>query len=63
LVGKRHAIAARHDALPFANHVPELDAGQNTLRRSKRLETEHRAGDAFDGTMVLLDNVSDPPIR
>jgi hypothetical protein len=27
LVGKRHAIAAFHDELAFANHVHELDAG------------------------------------
>ena len=57
LVGKRHAIAARHVEPAFANHVHKLDAGQNRLRRAKRFEAEHRLGDAFDGTMILLHDI------
>jgi hypothetical protein len=36
LVGKRHAIAAVHRELAFANHVHEFDAGQDSLRRSEQ---------------------------
>jgi hypothetical protein len=57
LVGKRYAIAARHVELAVANHVHEFDASQNHARRSKRLETEHWLGDAFDGTMNLLHDI------
>ena len=57
LVGKRHAVAAFHHELAFANHVHEFDAGQDCLRRAKRLEAEHRPGDAFDGTMILLHDI------
>jgi IS5 family transposase len=57
LAGKRHAIAARHVELAFANHVHEFDAGQNSLRRSERFESEQRPGDALDGAVILLNDI------
>lgn len=57
LVGKRRAIAACHVELTFANHVRELDAGQNSLCRSERFKPQHRPGETFDGTMILLDDI------
>src|SRR6476620_4418318 len=57
LVSKRHAIAARHVELAFANHVHEVDSGQNSLRGSERFESEHRPNDAFGGAVILLDNI------
>jgi hypothetical protein len=35
----------------------QFDAGQDDADVTKILETQHRFDDAFDGTMVLLDNV------
>lgn len=32
LVGKRHVIAARHVETAFANHVHELDSGQDGMQ-------------------------------
>jgi hypothetical protein len=57
LVGKRHAIAARHVELAFPNHVYEFNSGQDGSGRSKRLEAEHRPGDAFDRMIILLLNI------
>ena len=39
------------------NHVHELNASEDGLRRSKRFGTQHRLGDAFDRAMILLDDV------
>ena len=57
LSGERHAFVAFYRGLAFANHVHEFDAGKDCLRRAKRLEAEHRPGDAFDGTVILLHNI------
>ena len=35
----------------------ELDAGQRTLGRVKRFETEHRTGDPLHSAMILFDDV------
>jgi hypothetical protein len=37
--------------------VHKFDSGQNNSCCSKRLEAEHRLGDAFDGTMILLHDI------
>ena len=52
LVGKRHAGAAFHHELVFANNVHEFAPCQDCLRRVKRLEAEHRPDDAIDGTVI-----------
>ena len=57
MVGRRHPGAPLHHELVFANHVHELNASEDGLRRSKRFETQHRLGDAFDRAMILLDDV------
>ena len=43
--------------LSLANHVHELDPGQDLGGRSKGFETEHGSGDSFDGAVILLDDV------
>ena len=43
--------------LSLANHVHELDPGQDLGGRSKGFETEHGSGDAFDGAVILLDDI------
>ena len=57
LLGKRHAIAAHHVELAFANHVHKFDSGQDGLRRSERFKPELWPGNAFNGTMILLDDI------
>jgi hypothetical protein len=42
---------------PFPDHMHHSGAGQNNAGATKILEAHHRLEDAFDGTMVLLDNV------
>ena len=44
--------------LAFADHVHDLDAGDQDSGAAKGLESEHRPGDAFDGSMILLDDVA-----
>ena len=36
--------------------MPQFNADQDTLRRVEGLEAEHRPRDAFDGSIVLLDD-------
>ena len=43
--------------LSFPNHMHDLDAGQSDARAPKTLETQHRFRDAFDGPVILFDNV------
>lgn len=43
--------------LALADHVHELDASEHISGSSKRLEAQHRPGDALDRTMVLFDDV------
>ena len=43
--------------LTFADHVHDLDASDQDSGAAESLETEHRAHDALDGPMVLLDDV------
>lgn len=43
--------------LSLADHVRDLDAGQDAARTPEILEPNHRFDDAFDGAVVLLDNV------
>ena len=43
--------------LAFANHVHDLDAGDQDSGAAKGLESEHRPGDVFDGSMVLFDDL------
>lgn len=45
--------------LAFANHVRQFDAGQNSLRCSKRCEAGHPPGDPFNGAMVLPDDIGE----
>jgi len=35
--------------LTFADHVHQIDAGDDRSRAPKTLEAEHRSGDVFDG--------------
>jgi hypothetical protein len=48
---------ARTFHLPFLDHVHQFDAAQNDARAVEILEPEHRSDSAFDGPMVLLDDV------
>jgi len=43
--------------LTFPDHVHHFDAAQNDAGATKILEVHHRFEDAFDGTVVLLDEV------
>ena len=43
--------------LAFADHVHDLDARDQDLSAAESLEAEHRPGDAFDGSVILLDDV------
>src|SRR5450756_1905413 len=43
--------------LPFPDHVHEFDAGEKDSGAAKILEAEHRSGSAFNGSVVLLDDV------
>ncbi len=44
-------------SLPFPQHVHGLDSDQGTVRRSPRLEAQHRSDPTFDEPMILLDGV------
>ena len=57
LVGYRRGLVFDGAELAFANHVHDLDAGDQDSSAAKGLESEHRPGDAFDGLMVLFDDV------
>jgi hypothetical protein len=48
---------AMNPHLPFADHTHDLNAGQTDAPAPKILETEHRFCDAFDGRVILLDDV------
>jgi hypothetical protein len=60
VIGDRRGLNALHKkvgyrtALAFADHVPQLDAGQGPWRGLKRFEAQPRAGEALDILMVLL---------
>jgi hypothetical protein len=43
--------------LPFADHVHQFNAREKYAGAAKILESEHRSGSAFNGTVVLLDDV------
>src|ERR1035438_8435237 len=43
--------------LPFPDHVHEFDTGEEDAGAAKHFEAEHRSGSAFNGTVVLLDDV------
>jgi hypothetical protein len=43
--------------LAFTDHMHQLDAGQGALRGLKGFEAQHRAGDALDSPMVLLNGM------
>lgn len=43
--------------LPFADHMHDFDAAENNARTPEALETHHRTDYAFDGTVILLDDV------
>ena len=43
--------------MPLLDHVHGFDACDDGARTMKRLESEHRSHDAFDGAMFLLDEV------
>ncbi len=52
---------SRGDAIvthpPLADHLCDLYAGQDDARTAEILEPCHRFHDAFDGTVILLDDV------
>ena len=55
---KPHFVTWRHDSgLFLSDHVHDCDAGNRGTGGLIVLETEHGFDDAFDQTMVLLDNV------
>jgi hypothetical protein len=43
--------------LPLANHVHDFNAGKNDARPSEILKAHHRLDDAFDGAVILLDDI------
>ncbi|MGF6483090.1 hypothetical protein QFZ91_005317 [Paraburkholderia sp. JPY419] len=43
--------------LPLADHVCDLDARQDDARTAEILKPHHGFDDAFDGTVILLDDV------
>lgn len=43
--------------LALVNHVHCLDPSNKDSSTPKRLESEHRMSDSFDGSVVLLDDV------
>jgi hypothetical protein len=43
--------------LPLPDHMHYFDTGQDNAGATKILEAVHRSGDAFDGSMILLDHV------
>ena len=43
--------------MPLLDHVHGFDACDDGARTTKRLESEHRSHEAFDGAMILLDDV------
>ena len=57
LAGYRHGFAVGAVHLPLADHVHGFDSGDDDSCTPKRLESEYRPGDSFDGSMVLLDDV------
>ena len=57
LVRCRRGLVFDSVELAFADHVHDLDAGDQDAGAKKGLESEHRPGDAFDGAVVLLDEV------
>ena len=56
LVRSRPDSVFDRDELAFANHVHDLDAGEQDACAAKGLEAEHRPGDAFDGAAVNTDS-------
>lgn len=43
--------------LPLTDHMGSLDSGQRRYSRMERLEAHHRARDALDEAMILLEDV------
>lgn len=43
--------------LPLSEHMHHFDAGQDDASTTKILEAHHRFDNAFDGPVVLLDDV------
>jgi hypothetical protein len=50
-------LAAVSSQLSFSDHVHRLATGRQDPRAAERFEAQHRSGDAFDRTMILLDDV------
>ena len=46
-----------HPHLPFADHMHQIDAGQDHACAPEIFEAQHRLDDPFDGPMILLDDV------
>ncbi|MGF6935951.1 hypothetical protein OKW41_005113 [Paraburkholderia sp. UCT70] len=57
MLGDARMGSFRRYHLPFPDHVDHVDAGQDDAGTPEILETQHRPDDAFDGPVVLLDNV------
>ena len=57
LVGCGQGFVFYAAELALADHMHGLNAGDQDARAAKGLESKHRPHDAFDGTVVLLDNV------
>ena len=56
-VCERHRIDAIDRKLVLANHVHELNSGENRSGSMERLEVQHRLGYTLDSTVVLLDDI------
>jgi len=56
---KLNGDAAGGDAthLALADHMHELDTGEDDAQAAEILEAHHRPDDAFDRTMVLFHNI------
>ena len=57
LAGRRRLDFPSVFHLPFRDHMHDLDATQNDTPAAEVLEPEHRSDDAFDGPMVVLNDV------
>jgi len=57
LVSSRRGFVLDELELPLLDHVHGLDAHDDGASAAKRLEPEHWSHDAFDGAVILLDQI------
>src|SRR3954447_23494956 len=57
---RRHVTPGHGTHLSLGQHRHRFNAGQRPLRRPEALKAEHRAGQALDPAVILLDPVVEP---